>query len=85
MEFNQVLYDRKPQPQSAMASRSRAVSLPESLEDVRQDVGRDALAGVGNRQYHVAAVSAERERDMSSGRRELQSVRHEIVDDLTKT
>src|SRR5688500_13727068 len=52
---------------------------------MRQDVGGDAFAGIRDRYDCKAFVLPERERDTPAGRGELQSIRDQIVDDLTET
>ena len=43
VQLDQVLDDRQPQPEAAVAARGRGVRLAEALEHVRQELGRDAV------------------------------------------
>ena len=49
VQLDQLLDDRQAQPQAAVAAGGGGVGLAEAVEHVRQELGRDALAGVGRR------------------------------------
>jgi hypothetical protein len=46
VQCHQFAGDRKTQAQPAMPLRVAAFRLPEPLEDVRREIGRDALSGI---------------------------------------
>ena len=48
VQLDQVTHDREPEAEAAVRARGRAVRLPEALEDVGQELRRDALAGVAD-------------------------------------
>ena len=47
------LHERQAEAQAAVAALAAAVGLAEALEDVGQEVGADALAGVGHHDLDV--------------------------------
>ncbi len=52
----QRIGDREAESQAAMATRRRAVCLPETIEDVRQEIRVDADSCVRSRRDALAAV-----------------------------
>ena len=54
-----MLHDRQPQPQPAEAPGGGGVLLPEAVEDVGQEIGRDTHPRVGHAQLDVAAHVAQ--------------------------
>src|SRR4051812_47526460 len=63
----------------------RRVSLPESVEDKRQERGIDADAGVGDAQFDLALGGRRRRRDGASGRCELDGVGQQVPDNLLQS
>jgi hypothetical protein len=53
VHLGELLDDGKPQPQAAMPPRRAGVGLAEAVEDVRQEIGRDADAGVDDADLDV--------------------------------
>ena len=83
VQLDEVPHDREPEAEPAVHARGRAVGLPEALEDVRQELGRDALAGVARPTISTCEFTR-RERDLHAAalRRELDRVRQQVPDDL---
>src|SRR5690242_8784360 len=72
VQLDQVADDREAEPDAALARpASYVLRLAERLEHVRQKLRRDAAAGVGDDDAHVARVALEAELDLAAGRREL--------------
>ena len=46
VQLDEVADDGEPEPEPAVLSRGAHVGLPESVEDERQELGRDALPRV---------------------------------------
>ena len=46
VQFGKLTGDRQPQPQTAVFTREPAVTLPEPIEDMRQERGVDAASRV---------------------------------------
>src|SRR5438067_753978 len=80
--LDQVAHDRQPEPQPPVRARARAVGLPEALEDVRQEVGRNPDARVTHADHGVMRVAREPDGDAPAARRELDGVGDEVPDDL---
>ena len=60
MELHQVLDDRQAEPEPAsLTACVDAIGLAEALEDVRQELRRDADAGVGDRDLDVRVHALE--------------------------
>ena len=55
MRLDQVPDEREPEPEAAVAARGTAFGLAEAFEHVRQEVRRDALAGVADREFDFGA------------------------------
>ena len=53
VRLDEVPADREPQAEPAVRARERAVGLAEALEQVRQELRRDAFAGVADRDLDV--------------------------------
>ena len=53
VRFDEVTDDRQPEPEAAMPALGADVLLAERLEDVRQELPRDAAALVGDRELQV--------------------------------
>ncbi len=53
MQLDQVLDEGQPEPESAVRARAGAIALAEALEHVREEVRRDAVAGVGDDDLEV--------------------------------
>ena len=68
-----------------MAARSRRVALAEPVEDVREQIGGDAVAGIAHRDFRRRARLPRSHRHAPAPRRELDGIADEIGDDLLKT
>ncbi len=55
--FDEVLHERQAETEAAVPAGRPRVRLNESLEDVRQQPGIDADAGVGNADHDAIAVT----------------------------
>ena len=53
MHLDQVAHDREPEPEAAGAPRQPGVGLRELIEDMRQELGGDADAGVADHDLDV--------------------------------
>src|SRR5581483_1600146 len=53
MQVDQMAHDRQPQPDAAVPPADGAILLAEALEDVRQELRLDALAGVRDTDLHL--------------------------------
>src|SRR5207302_2388896 len=80
-----VAYDRESEAEPAVLPRDRAIGLSKPVEDVRRDLGREAVAGVGDGEAEVVARARDAHLDASARGRELHGVREEIGDDLLET
>src|SRR5262249_47693670 len=84
VRLDQVADDGEAEPQATVAARVGAVDLVKPVENVRQLLGADALAGVTHGQLDELAGAAQPDVDLATGRRELHRVGHEIRDDLVQ-
>ena len=84
VQLGEVTHDRQPQAEAPVATRDRAVGLPEAVEDARQDLGLDPDAGVGQRQHRELAVARQPDANVAALRRELHGVGDEVGGDLTQ-
>src|SRR5262252_4523701 len=82
MQLDQVADQRETDSQPAMRRRVAAFGLPNALENVGQDVGRDALARIADDDLDVRSDALEPNLDPSPAGRELHRVLQEIPDDL---
>src|SRR3569623_489411 len=77
-----MLGDREPQSQAAMAARGAGIALTEALEDVRQQLGLDALAVVFYRDLDIAVAAPYRHLDRPAVIGELHRVGHDVPQHL---
>src|SRR5690606_27353940 len=82
VQLDDMAHDRKTKPQAHVPARARAVSLPETIEDVRQELLRDALAGIPDPDPGGIAVPVDDHVDAATTHGELYRVRDEIEDHL---
>src|SRR5262245_56979325 len=80
MEFHDMAHDREAEPEAAMPSRSLVLS--EAIEDVREKLRADALAGIADREASVRARPFQTEVDAPSVRGELDRICEEVPDYL---
>jgi hypothetical protein len=74
VQTHDLAYKRQSQAQSAGMTGIGAVSLPEAIKHMGQELGRDALTGILNAQLGEFPTVAQRELDVSPGAGELQCV-----------
>ena len=67
VQLDQVAHDGETEPEAAVRARGAAVGLAEALEHVRQELGRDAAARIGDAQFQIPAIVLRR--DHRHGRR----------------
>ncbi len=72
----------RPEPQPAVPPGRRSVGLAEAVEDVRQEFGPDADAGVDDADLDVRVDPLQEHLDAAPLGRELDGVREEVPDDL---
>ena len=82
VQLDQLLDDRQAQPQPAVAAGRRGVGLAEPLEDVRQELGPDAHAGVDDGDLDVRVDPLQEHLDAAPLGRELHGVGQQVPDDL---
>ena len=74
-----LAHERQSQPQSTGMPGARAVALPETIEHVRQQLGRDALPGVLDAAVpQMPPTLRKRNRDLAAGGGELQGIRQQV-------
>ena len=82
MQLGQAPHQREPDAEAAARAVDGVVRLHEQIEDLRQHVGRDADALVGDPQHGVVAFAADEHADDAVAARELERVGNEVADDL---
>ena len=82
MQFRQAPHQREPDSQAAARAVDGVVGLHEQVEDLRQHVGRDADALVGDAQHRVVAFAPDEHADHAFAARELERIRDQVADDL---
>src|SRR5437867_5594815 len=63
VQLHQVTDDRQPESEAAVLPRAGAVGLPEAIEDVRKEIGADALASVADRDPGAPRLALEPDSD----------------------
>ena len=81
MQGDEMARDGQAQPQSAVHAGGGRILLPERLENMRHELRRDALAGIGDRQLRLGIRCRQSNRHLAVGRRELDGVRQQVQDD----
>ncbi len=82
VQLDQVADDRQAEPEPAVGAGDRPVGLAEAVEDVRQEVGADADAGVGHPDDGVAPLLAQADLDPARPGGELDGVGEQVPDHL---
>ena len=82
MRFGEMAHDRQAQPQPAMPSRRRAVSLPEALEHVLEEVAGNALPGIRDGDRGARVAVEELDVDPAVPWRELDRVGQQVPENL---
>src|SRR5262249_27258647 len=78
VQLDQPTRDRQAEPETSVAPRAARIGLAEALEDVRQELGRDAFAGVLYHELDLVLPLGATHRDPSSRRGELDRIRQEV-------
>ena len=78
VELDEVADDREAEAQAAERPRARRVGLPEALEEVGEELGRDAPARVANGQLEVGVHALQPDVDAPALGRELDRVGDEV-------
>ena len=82
VHLDQVADDRQAQPEAAGLPRRAGVGLPEALEHVGQEVGRDADAGVADRHLDVRVDALQPDLDTAAAAGELDGVGQQVPQHL---
>jgi len=82
VQFYQAADDGEADAEPAVLARAGAVGLTEVLEDVRQKVGTDPRAVIGDDDLGLLARALERDFDPTAFGRELDGVRQQVPDHL---
>src|SRR4051812_12393061 len=80
--FDEVADDGQAQPEAAVLAGGGGVGLAEAFEDVGEEFGFDALAGVGDVEFDVGIGAFEDGADGAAGGGEFDGVGKEVPDDL---
>ena len=82
MRLDQAPRDEQAEAEAADRARDRAVSLTETLEDVRQEAGIDAAAGIPHADVDRTIGSLDGHGDGAARRRELHRVSEQVDEHL---
>ena len=82
MQVDDVAHDRQAEPEPAAGALQRLVALDEALEDVLEQLARNAVAVVGDREQRLAAILAQVDADVPRRRRELGGIGEQVADHL---
>src|SRR2546423_8446214 len=83
MQLDEMPHDGETQADTRLTRTS--CRLPESLEDVRQELGLDARSGVAHFHAEAMLYGVQHDRHVPARRREFNRVREEVPDDLFQT
>src|ERR1700722_12257125 len=84
MQFDQLLDDGQPQPESPVSACGRGISLLKPVENIRQKVGCDAFTGITHIDFDLGTDPCESYLDLSAAGGELNSVVKDIPEDLSQ-
>ena len=82
MRFDEMAADRQPEAEPAVRPRERAVGLAEALEEVGQELRRDAFPGVADADLDLRVDALQPHLDAAAAGRELDRVRQQVPDHL---
>ena len=68
VQLDEMADDREPEPDTAVRACRRAVGLAKALEDVREEFGRDADAGVADAEAQRVVLAVELDVHLAAGR-----------------
>jgi len=72
MKLDEAPHDRQAQAQAALRARRRSIGLAKALEDVGQEIRRDAGAGVADGHDQLGVHDGRRDLHATAWRRELE-------------
>ena len=78
MRFDDVLDNRKPQPQTAKGSSRTAVSLPKAVKDLGQQFRADSTSVILHLKLNTGLLASQGDVDPSSLVSEFDRVRHKV-------
>jgi hypothetical protein len=78
MHFDQALYDRQANAQSALGPIERAITLYKEVEDPRQQLGCNACSGVRNLDDRTSLLAARLNQDLAAGIRIFGRIRQYV-------
>src|SRR5437899_8185196 len=82
VELREVADEREADPEPAVATRASALALSQPVEDIRQDLGRDALPRIADDDLDVRSHALQLYLDPTVLRSELHGILEQIPDDL---
>ena len=82
VQFGEAPHQRQPDAEAAAGTVDGVVRLHEQIEDLRQHVGRNADALVGNTQHGVIPLAPYEDAHDSLAARELERIGNQVADDL---
>jgi len=85
VKLRELLGNRQSEPESAVLARKARVGLSKSLEHIRQELRRDAAAGVAHRELHVGVHPREAQLNLAAARGELDRVGEEVPENLLQS
>src|SRR5262249_16796884 len=74
VRLHEALDDREPEPQPSVLAGRRGVALAEPLEDMREELGPDAVASVGDGDMDLGPDARQTNADLAAVGRELDRV-----------
>ncbi len=84
MQFDQLLDNGQPQPESPVSTRGRRISLLKPVENIRQKLGCDAFTGINHIDFHLGTDAFESYLDLSAFGRELNGVVKDVPKNLSQ-
>ncbi len=75
-------HDGQPEPQPAVSAREAGIGLAEALEDMRQELGLDAAAVVGDGELCHVIDPPQSNADLAAPMPELRGIRNQVPDHL---
>ena len=85
VQFDQVTHDGETKPDAGVLTCRPTVGLPETLEDVRQEIWRNSDTGIADDDLDVRIDPFESHLDDAVLWREFDGIRHEVPDDLLQS
>ena len=82
VQLHQMPRDGQAEAEAAVPARGAGVLLAEPVEDVRQELGRDADAGVLDDHQHRGRLTRRSDHDLATRRGELDGIGQQVPHDL---